>query len=596
MVISRIPKDGRPVAMLPRVVALSTRSAGYKAAQAFRGHPSPHSTLNQTITSVCTTMSSIRKRHQLPKAPSIPTKPEMEAITEDYRKRIRYAEVLEGYMFRITRRWFQQMEKKPLLTQQEQSDLDWLALEQKEADRRYVNLTSLPFKELPPSSSHHFYMANTLPPELVELILDEVSPRNQDVASLLSLSLVSKSFTASCQQRLWSDTNLFSDGEAASETGAVHDKSLLMARTVTSSPHLGAYIRRLNYEVLSTTNDYDLIRLASALSEMPNVVELTLRCGAKGSTEAASFLFFPKRWSSGVVAVVNSSANLRKLSLARFSDVPLDILKVVIRGLEALELSQMTFASQRHEECDSLSQGSAPALKALMCDLGSYDSAYGRLVNSTRYTQILSAITNVESLDLCVRGVDWRRQGPLRHAHRLRNMNLHLDVPSLNGVVNLPSNTILENLHSSSYATLTHLKVTLTHTSNLSLTISPLIGLSLDTLPNLRSLKVVQVDLTLDLSGPTNPDSQLSQVMLLWGDPSRPRASWDRFDEALSGIHTLKKVEINIFIDISTRPELRAMAERIRRNLTRIHPAGFPHLLRRRNAGRVEFGLSVNDF
>lgn len=159
-----------------------------------------------------------------------------------------------------------------------------------------------------------------------------------------------------------------------------------------------------------------------------------------------------------------------------------------------------------------------------------------------------------------------------------------------------PVHSILCELNSSSYDTLTRLKLNLHHGCITGVR-DPYTGLCLDTVPKLTHLRELVLDLT--FKGPHHttgiPDweSTLSH-------PSRP-AAWATLDTALPACLDLQRVELRVTIKPwssrtrETRKNNRMAAEAVREYVARnIGTVVFPRLYARRDRGEIEIEIVVS--
>lgn len=187
-------------------------------------------------------------------------------------------------------------------------------------------------------------MFSSLPTELIDAIVDEILQLKDHISTLGALSLVSRSFTPSCQQRLWNTAKLTSDRDTA---GFSHRRSLIHAQRLICFPHLAAYARHLRYRVLAPTVQIpqehveDLNCIASALKLMTNVIEFNLTYGRKASSTRLVFSQFPGEWQGAIVAVTGRKT-LRSLSLKRVSRFPVGALQDSVGGLDKLDLYRVS--------------------------------------------------------------------------------------------------------------------------------------------------------------------------------------------------------------------------------------------------------------
>lgn len=179
-------------------------------------------------------------------------------------------------------------------------------------------------------------MSPTLAYELAGLIIDELWAA-KDIRTVCSLSLVSKSFTAPCQGRLWRTVFLHSVGRTYQSR-----ISLMQAKIVLNSPHIGGYVRSLNLQVVSPETRIaqeqreDLDCYGRALKLMPNIHELKMAFECPHNNWL-SFTAIPDLLRETVVQIV-ASGGLRRLALAKLASFPFEALKVSLGHLERLEL------------------------------------------------------------------------------------------------------------------------------------------------------------------------------------------------------------------------------------------------------------------
>lgn len=189
-------------------------------------------------------------------------------------------------------------------------------------------------------------MSPTLPIEVIGLIIDEIW-RTNDIHTICSLSLVAKSFTAPCQERLWRTVVLHSSG-----TSYQSRTSVMQARMLQSSPHIGGYVRYLNVQVVSPEPHIykeqaeDLDCFGRALKLMPNVVELRLAFEGERSFATLRFSQFPESLREAVIQIV-TDRGLRSLTLVKVAAFPLEAMKDALGHLERLEVLKLSFDGMR---------------------------------------------------------------------------------------------------------------------------------------------------------------------------------------------------------------------------------------------------------
>lgn len=188
-------------------------------------------------------------------------------------------------------------------------------------------------------------MWSTLPPELIDRIVDEIPLDIQGISALKSLSRVASPWTTPCQRRLWRKVTIYTD------LGSKGDrKTQNLAREITDHPYITSYIQCLHYRAFTpgygkrSRQIGDLKRVARLISCMTNVTELVLEYGEKFWTGDLNLAFddSPALWQEAVLGLIRS-ASLRRLTLKGISRIPADSLANALVNLERLTLLKCHF-------------------------------------------------------------------------------------------------------------------------------------------------------------------------------------------------------------------------------------------------------------
>jgi hypothetical protein len=463
-------------------------------------------------------------------------------------------------------------------------------------------------------------MLLSLPPELIELIVDQVARSSDGRPSLKSLSRVAKAWTHPCQQHLWAKVVFFT-----SQGSASHSKTRLLARRIRSHPHIGAHVRSLKYWAHTPDSGKrrnqreDIERVAGALTCMTNLVDVTLGYGWGNITLA--FDECPASWQEAVARVI-IAPSLQHLELHNISRIPFKLLERALGNLVGVALLGCQFKRQEsqgtalgryvfiavslHAHRATILRNferSITALGGITCDSRSYRSLQRCLYPRSEVQPCGPELSSVGRLELTI-------DTPLDDCHLLRNLtkltNLHLcctfsashplyynlilyDTKVIKSSApdseHPPFGAVLLQVHPSVYTSLTRLTVTAHQGISMSSTTDPLLGLcSEEILPKFSSLQTLHLELHFEFDNLIGHVPNAS-VELWFQSPS-----WGRLDAILSrpaSFAKLQEVCIEIYL---RRIASSSISERISSLLRRSSFTG----LQRRDSEEEGFSFELN--
>ncbi|TEB20754.1 hypothetical protein FA13DRAFT_1800658 [Coprinellus micaceus] len=356
-------------------------------------------------------------------------------------------------------------------------------------------------------------MLLSLPPELVELIVDHVARSSNSRSSLESLSRVSKFWTHPCQQRLWAEATIFTSHGSADDA-----RTQLLSGRIRSQPHIGSYIRSLQYWAYSPVRGSKeqhkaLELLAGALRCITNLVDFTLGYGGQQRRSDVSLAFdgCPASWRKAVAGLV-TAPSLRHLTLQRISQIPYELVERALGNLASLTLLKCRFTGRRQgRQENAFIRGFKKyftALGSITCDGHSYRSLQ----------EHLDPLSEVQSCgpERSVKLLELRIEIPVGDGYVTRNLTELDKLPA--GFVQhsatdcLPLDALLLQVGSSVHTSLTSLTITAHNGSSLTPTVDPLLELcSEKVLRKFTSLQTLNLTLHFDSFVESTSNSPLEQ-------------------------------------------------------------------------------------
>lgn len=180
----------------------------------------------------------------------------------------------------------------------------------------------------------------SIPLELLNLFIEHLAqqPSESSIPGLLSCSLVNSAFRDICQKYIFASIRLWPEKpNHPSEDRVPSHTASLVIRSLLENPGLGAYVRRLDYQVGAFPRDDDdgLDSVLRVLEMLTRIEDLKL--GIRSGTSGMAMRTFPaysecSRWTHAIRSLVQRPT-LEILRLQSIGDFPLDALSTSIRSL-----------------------------------------------------------------------------------------------------------------------------------------------------------------------------------------------------------------------------------------------------------------------